>query len=187
MAAKRIRQSNAELLEILFMTYRTKMYAIAFSILHNEEQAEDAVGDAFEKLLPYLEKCRDVESDRTKRILTRFVKNTAIDIYRKNKRDWKNISLEEKEYLMDSHDAIEEYTKCREEQETLTILKNMLPDCYWEVLYLRYYENISVDEIARRLCLSKANVYSRIRRSKSKAQKILEKKNINEMFAIKSQ
>lgn len=187
MAAKRIRQSNAELLETLFMVYRAKMYAIAFSILHNEEQAEDAVGDAFEKLLPYLEKCRDVESDKTKRILTRFVKNTAIDIYRKNKRDWKNISLEEKEYLMDSCNAIEEYTKHREEQESLDVLKNTLPDRYWEVLYLRYYENISVAEIARRLCLSEANVYSRLRRSKSKARKILEKKNRNGMFAIKLQ
>lgn len=184
MAVKRIRQSNAELLETLFMTYRTKMYVIAFSILHNEGQAEDAVGDAFEKLLPYLEKCRDVESVKTKKILTRFVKNTAIDIYRKNKRDWKNISLEEKEYLMDSCDGIEEYMNHREKQEVLGLLKKTLPDRYWEVLYLRYYENIPVVEIARRLSLSEANVYSRLRRSKMKARKILEGRNEMPTFKL---
>lgn len=28
-------------------------------------------------------------------LITRFVKNTAIDIYRKNKREWGNVSLDE--------------------------------------------------------------------------------------------
>lgn len=175
MVIKRKQQSNAELLEELFMTYRGKMYAVAFSILHDEGQAEDAVGDAFEKLLPYLENCRDIESDKTRKILTRFVKNTAIDIYRKNKRDWGNVSLEEKDYLMDSCNSIEEYAKLREEKEFVEILKNALPDRYWQVLYLRYYENMTVDEIAGLLCLSEANVYSRLRRSKQKARKVLEK------------
>ncbi len=176
MVIKRKWQSNAELLEALFMTYRGKMYAVAFSILHNEGQAEDAVGDAFEKLLPYLENCQDVESDKTKKILTRFVKNTAIDIYRKNKRDWGNVSLEEKEYLMDFCDSIEEFTKHREEKESIEILKKELPDRYFQVLYLRYYEDIPVDEIAGMLHLSEANVYSRLRRSKRKARKVLEQK-----------
>lgn len=36
-----------------------------------------------------------MESDKTKKIITRFVKNTAIDIYRKNKRYWENASLDE--------------------------------------------------------------------------------------------
>lgn len=176
MVIKRRWQSNAELLETLFMTYRGKMYAVAFSILHNEGQAEDAVGDAFEKLLPYLENCQDVESDKTKKILTRFVKNTAIDIYRKNKRDWGNVSLDEKEYLMDSGNSIEEFTKISEEKESIEILKKELPERYFQVLYLRYYEDMPVDEIAKTLQLSEANVYSRLRRSKRKARKVLEQK-----------
>ena len=49
MENKREKQSDAELLEYIFMKYRNGMYAVAFSILHDQYQAEDAVGDACEK------------------------------------------------------------------------------------------------------------------------------------------
>ena len=44
------KQSDSETLEQLYDLYEQKMYAVAFSILHNEWQAEDAVQDAFVRL-----------------------------------------------------------------------------------------------------------------------------------------
>ena len=37
--------SERELAEQLFLTYKSKMYNIAYSILHNNEDAEDSVMD----------------------------------------------------------------------------------------------------------------------------------------------
>ena len=45
---------NYEILENLFKTYEQPMYRICYSILNNVHQAEDAVGDAFERLVKYL-------------------------------------------------------------------------------------------------------------------------------------
>lgn len=47
----------------MFELYEQKMYHIAFSILHNEWQAEDAVMDAFEKIREYVEVDPEVAED----------------------------------------------------------------------------------------------------------------------------
>ena len=56
----KINKSDQLWSEELFMTYRGKMYAVAFAILHNEAQAEDSV-----------------ESNKTKRFLHCAVKSAA--------------------------------------------------------------------------------------------------------------
>ena len=48
--------SNSQKLERLFDLYETKMFKIAFYILKDKGQAEDAVQDAFIKLILNLKK-----------------------------------------------------------------------------------------------------------------------------------
>jgi len=55
------------MLEQLYDAYEHKMYGIAYSILNNVGQAEDAVQDAFIKLIPYLGDINSVVSVQTKR------------------------------------------------------------------------------------------------------------------------
>lgn len=59
------RYENSKL-SILYDTYENKMYSIAYSILNNVEQAEDAVQDAFMKLIPYLHKIKNIDNLKTK-------------------------------------------------------------------------------------------------------------------------
>lgn len=166
-------QTRAEILEQLFTLYCNKMYGIAFSILHDEMQAEDAVGDAYEKMIPYLDKCKNAESTKTKHLLTKLVKNAAIDIYRKNKRNRGNISIEEQDYLIDQNDPIEEYLQSTANNELISLLKNMLPDHYWQVIELRYIRNMSVEEIATELNMNEKSVYTRLQRARKKAKELL--------------
>lgn len=173
MENKREKQSDAELLEYIFMKYRNGMYAVAFSILHDQYQAEDAVGDACEKFIPYLGKCREMEERKIKTLLTRFVKNAAIDIYRKNRREQGNISVEEQEWLTDAYRPIESYMKSLQYRELIREIRKVLPAQYWEVVCMRYFEGMPVHEIALRLNLSEENVYSRLRRAKEKVRKAL--------------
>lgn len=170
MPNQRENKADGELLESLFMQYRDKMYAIAFSILHEQYQAEDAVGDAFEKVMPYLDKCRDTGSQKTKALLSRFVKNAAIDIYRRNRREQGNVSIEEQEWMADSYKPIEAYMKSVQYQELIQRIKEILPRHYWDVVCMKYFEGMPVAEIARRLDLSEENVYTRLRRAKEKVR-----------------
>lgn len=45
-------------IEELYNTYENKMYGVAYSILNNIGQAEDAVQDAFIKIIPHLEEIK---------------------------------------------------------------------------------------------------------------------------------
>ena len=76
---------NRERIEEVYRLYEQKMYRIAFSILGDVTDAEDAVQDAFLKLVRLVRKLEDPASDRTKRYVLRAIQSTSIDIYRKNK------------------------------------------------------------------------------------------------------
>lgn len=84
-----MRQNESDYNQIcrLYELYEKKMYIVAFSILKNQWQAEDAVSEAFIKIIRHREKFADLESDETKRYIICLIQNTAIDIYRKNKTD----------------------------------------------------------------------------------------------------
>ncbi len=71
----------------LYDAYENKMYGIAYSILNNVEQAEDAVQDAFIKLISYIPTIHGVESLKTKRLVLYTIKNISIDLYRKNRKE----------------------------------------------------------------------------------------------------
>ena len=91
------RQTMTELYE----TYEQKMFGIANAILHNDWQAEDAVHEAFVRMVPYLSRCKDVNDEKTKILIVRVIKSAAIDIYRKNKRENTYILDTEEDWIED--------------------------------------------------------------------------------------
>ena len=82
-----LRKTTADRIETLFELYEQKMYRIAFSILNDEGQAEDAVIAAFEKILKTEGIPRDPKSDASDRLTTLAVRSAAIDQYRVNARE----------------------------------------------------------------------------------------------------
>ena len=80
-------QSAKEKLHILYQLYEKPMYHIAYAILHHTQQTEDAVSEAFCKVIRHLDKIGDPESPRTKQYIIRIIRNTAINQYRKNARE----------------------------------------------------------------------------------------------------
>ncbi len=72
---------------LLYATYKPMMYSIAMSILHNREDAEDAVIEAFESAYIHERKIAGIHDQKTKSFLAIIVKNKALDIYRKNQRN----------------------------------------------------------------------------------------------------
>lgn len=175
MKGKKRGLDQARLLEALFEKYKAGMYTIAWSILKNEFQAEDAVGDAFEKLIPYLDKCQDTDSTAARLLLTRLVKTSAIDIYRKNQREKGQVPVEEAWEIAGPDSPMEAYMQTLRYKELIEKLKDELLPGYWEVIYLRYFEERSVKEIACLLKMDEENVYSRLRRARNKAKALLAK------------
>ena len=52
-------ESNQDVMAALYEAYEQPMYGIAYAILHDRYQAEDAVQEAFIRMVRYLPKCRD--------------------------------------------------------------------------------------------------------------------------------
>ncbi len=71
--------------ERLYLEYRGLMFHVANEILHNEQDAEDAVHQSFLKVAENMEKIGDPISPRTQGYLVTIAENRAIDLYRRRK------------------------------------------------------------------------------------------------------
>lgn len=73
-------------IEKLFELYEQKMYQLALRILKEPWDAEDAVIEAFTRILKAGYDLEPEDSDQTKRMIITITKSAAIDIYRKTPR-----------------------------------------------------------------------------------------------------
>lgn len=74
-------------IERLFALYEQQMYRIAFAVLKDEGQAEDAVMSAFERVVRHQGVPCDPDSSHAQHLMASMARQCAIDIYRKNSRE----------------------------------------------------------------------------------------------------
>jgi RNA polymerase sigma-70 factor (ECF subfamily) len=69
------------LLEQLYLEYSSAMFHVAFEVLRDHSLAEDAVHEAFLKLVKNTFKLNDIFSKQTKGFMLVVVRNMAINIF----------------------------------------------------------------------------------------------------------
>lgn len=74
------------ILEQIYLEYRGLMYHVAYEILHNEQDAEDAVHHAFVKIAENIKKITDPVCPKTHSYVVTIVEHQAIDQYKKGDR-----------------------------------------------------------------------------------------------------
>lgn len=152
---------NRERIEEVYRLYEQKMYRIAFSILGNVTDAEDAVQDAVLKLVRLVRKLEDPASDRTKRYVLRAIQSTSIDIYRKNNKDREHRLDHEVESVVGDMPSPETLYSHREEiRERLAELS----EDQREAVTLHLIREMSFEEIAKEKNISLAAVRRRYER-----------------------
>lgn len=158
----------------LYELYEQKMYVVAYSILKDRWQAEDAVSEAFIRIMKNMDKLKDVESDRTKRFIIRVIRSTAIDTYRKNQRESKfTVITNEEEQFPDTDDPIDTALKELGSKEQVNQILAPLPEIYREVLVYRCIHEFSVKETAAVLEISESLVRKRYERARTMLMKRL--------------
>ena len=157
----RCKDNTAQINEV-FQLYKQKMYHIAFAILHDSYQAEDAVMNAFVRMLERNYKIDEPTSDKTKKLIITVTRTAAIDLYRKNLREREKQSLtdEPQEQLRDTM-IWSAYENDGDVQELL----DSLPRLYREVLVERFVKDQSTLETALALGVSEATVRKRQERA----------------------
>lgn len=154
----------------LYELYEKKMYIVAYSILKNQWQAEDAVSEAFIKIIRHRDAFRDPESDETKRYIIRLIQNTAIDIYRKNQRDSEHLQVldgqSEQVYSQPVPDTDMVVLEMHDRQQVKELLCD-LPEKLRQVMLLRCVKELSVKETAAILQIKESAVRKRYERART--------------------
>ena len=155
----------------LYMTYRELLLKIALKILHNQDDAEDVLHLAFERIARDFSKIGEVSGHQTRNFLVIIVRGLAVNLYNERK---KVIKLPF-ENLDDMADALETENQMLEQigYEALRKALEQLPPMHRDVLYLMYFEELSVKEIAGFLGLTEAAVKKRLERARQALRSVL--------------
>lgn len=154
----------------LYIKYRQDMYAVAYSILHNCEDAEDAVHEAFVSIANNFEKINQIACQEIKYYFVIIVRNTSITLYNSNKR--RNKYCEE---LDDFKTPVDANVFEKFDYQLLVEKISELPVIYRDIIYLYYYEELTAKQISKILKISPENVWKRAERAKKLLKEILEK------------
>lgn len=159
--------------EKIYEKYKQIMFYVANKILKDEHLAEDAVHNAFLRIIKNIDKIDEVDSPRTKAFIVIIVERIAIDFYRKRKRE--KVSDIEEEYKNREINFSIEDEVC---ESNLTIALAKLNESYFQVLSLKFQYGFSNKEIANVLNLGEENVYKRIQRARKKLKEILKEMEV---------
>ena len=145
----------------LVALYQNSLFAAAFNVCKNAQDAEDIVQDTF---IQYYTVKKEFDNEQhirawLLRVAINKAKNTNHTFWRRNK-----LSLE---------DYMETLTFETPQSENLFETVMQLPEKYRIVIHLFYYEDYSVREIADILQLSESNVKVRLSRGRSLLKKVL--------------
>jgi RNA polymerase sigma-70 factor (ECF subfamily) len=151
-------ESEAERVERMVHAHGRLVFSIAYSILRNPQDAEDAAQEVFLRVMRYRYRWAFIRDERT--FLGRIAQRTAID---RRKRQREHISMDEIAEPM----AASRNHEREEELATLAALLRALPEDLREVLELSQVEELTSEEIAKVLRIPAGTVRSRLSRARS--------------------
>ncbi len=159
--------------EIIYHTYRKRMLFTADSVLHNKQDAEDAVHDTFIKIARNMKSIDDPESEKTLLYVIKAVKNTAINLLNKNERRNNLIELDDVENMPD--EQFFEKLRINENYKEIVNAIRKLNDTYRDVMFYHFVKDMKISEIADLLGKKSSAIQQRLIRGKKKLIEIVEK------------
>lgn len=156
------KKASVRFIEKCYELYEQKMYHVAYSVLHDEGLAEDAVQEAFIKLMKHNVYFTEPESDNCKRYMITVIKNSSINIYNKKKREQELIYFPGQETDINNISCDDGMDNAVDIEELVSVL----PAKYYSVVNCLAVKNLSVKETASELGITEANVRKRFERAK---------------------
>ena len=153
--------------ERIYNRYRNLMYHVAYKVLSNHYDAEDAVHQAFVAIIRHLEKISDIDCPQTRSYIVLITERKAIDLIR-TRHSEKVIPLNE--------DLIGIEIPAPGDHGLADALAK-LPAHYREVLLLRFDNGYSAKELAQMLGITESGVRKLIGRAKNALGRILEEES----------
>lgn len=162
---------NQDARELIVEAYRQAVSNHARRMLHNSEDVEDAVQDTFVKAF------RALNSFDTNRPLgpwlMRICTNVCVDIIRSRKQSPENLENHE-HALADMGESVDQGAENRLAVEKLREAIGRLPIQYRDIIMMRHYRHMDVDEIATELGKPEGTIKSWLFRARAILKKDLQ-------------
>ena len=151
--------------EQIYLKYRSLMYHVANSVLHNCQDAGDAVHNAFLRIIRKFSRFQNTSAEDLAPQIVVIARNEAISLLRKRKGE---APLEDQVGLTEPSESISDY-------HALVASFAQLPQTYRAVMEMKLLLGYSDKEIAAKLGLTKTAVSTRISRGRRLLRDIVER------------
>ena len=155
--------------ERIYHTYKGLMLSCAYSILKDESLSEDAVHNAFMRILSNLSKIDEVDSPRTRGFVIVITENVSKTMYNSLNR----VKVVELDESIPYDVTVEQKAEQNLTAELIAEKIALLPENYRSVLTLRYFNGLDDKEIASVLGISHSLARKRLERARKALGKLL--------------
>ena len=157
----------------LYMQNIKKFYSIAYSILHNREDAEDAIQEAFLTVAKNPDAFFAVEQGKRVSYMNVIIRNTSFRIWKQRiKIEDKQVDLEET--IVDSNISADEILVSKCDCEKIYRFINTFSENTKTALYLRIHLKMKYSDIASQMNISEQAAKKRVTRAIVKIKKFVE-------------
>ena len=144
------------------------MYYVAYEILHNHHDAEDAVHHAFLSIAGRIEEIEEPISRRTRSYVVTIAENKAIDMYRRKQRHPLVEYNDENVGIVIEYDGTNTLGKCM----------SRLPPQYRELIILKYVHGYTFKETSQIMGITEGNAKKIALRAKEKLAAMCEEEGL---------
>ncbi len=142
-------------IENLFKTHYAQMYRLAVTILYDEAESKDMVSEVFARLLNSNVK---LKADTAERYLLTAVRNQCRNVL-------EHRQVHERFYRLMSDEAVQPTLSTDEQirmEELMRYIQQQLPPLSQEIFRLRYLREMTCQEVADTLGISRQTVHSHL-------------------------
>ena len=161
----------------IYRLFSSTMLYVARSILKDMRLAEDAVSEAFVKIITNLEKINLEDCYKTKGYVVIIVRHTALTLLKQQKRD-NTVPFEDYVDYADSEEPVFAAISIAEACTKITDAITGLHKNYADILYLKFELDCSAEEISKILGISMENVRMRLSRARKALKAALREEEV---------
>jgi RNA polymerase sigma-70 factor, ECF subfamily len=169
---------SSETITALVMEYSATLYRVAYSVMRNAAEAEDAVQEAFLRVLRHRDKLEGIRDLRV--WLIRITWNVVLDKKRRAKTRPENDDIADFARVLPSHDrrSDDSLISSQEHRRILNLI-DRLPGKERQALLLSAVEELSTVQIAAVLGTTESSIRSRIFRARRELSALMEKEGVS--------
>jgi len=170
-------EQRNELSEI-YETNKNRFYAIAFEHLHNKDDAEDAIQESFLRIAKNPDKFFTLSDSKKISYICVVLRNVSADIFKKNVKSEADELSEDLMFQNDISPLENSLLNKISHEELMGFIKN-LPILQRNVLFLTCLSELSIDETAKILKISKTAVNQRLYLARKSIREYIKERSEN--------